>query len=71
MTAQLMTSRHILEVFVHERESPDPVELLHICTERCRKHALNAHALLFEPEQLAAGSGQGLRHGGPNVGPLS
>jgi riboflavin synthase len=39
MQAQLMTSTHILEVFVHEGEEEDPARLAAVCIDRARKHA--------------------------------
>jgi riboflavin synthase len=70
MAARLMTSRHILEVFVHEFEEDDPEQLIAICEDRARKHALNAYWLLYEPEQLSARAGRGVRQGYPDAGPV-
>lgn len=70
MAAQLMTNTHILQVFVHEREKVDPLELAHLCEERCRKHALNAVDLVVDPQRLAARAGRGIRQGDEDVGPL-
>ena len=42
MLAQLLTSTHILEVFVHESEEVDPEALAEVCINRARKHARNA-----------------------------
>ena len=53
MQAQLMTSTHILEVFVHEGEEEDPARLAAVCVDRARKHARNAYWMLYEPEQLS------------------
>ena len=69
MAAQLATSTHILEVFVHEQEGlGDEARLLAICQDRCAKHALNAYDMLFEPESLIARAGAGVRQGAPDVG---
>jgi riboflavin synthase len=69
--AQLMTSVPILEVFVHEVESGgDDARLLAICQDRCSKHALNAHDMLFDPASLVARAGQGVRQGAPDAGPI-
>lgn len=70
MAAQLMTSTHIIEVFVHENEADDPEVLLSVCRDRARKHARNAYWLLYEPEELIRRAGQGVRQGFPDAGPL-
>lgn len=70
MLAQLATSTHILEVFVHEAEADDPGELLSICEDRARKHARNAYWMLYEPDQLARRAGQGVRQGHADAGPI-
>jgi riboflavin synthase len=71
MQAQLMTSTHILEVFVHELEEEDPVKLAEVCVNRSRKHARNAYWMLYEPEQLVRQAGQGVRQGYEDAGPLA
>jgi riboflavin synthase len=71
MLAQLMTSTHILEVFVHENEEEDPEALIPICEDRARKHALNAYWMLYEPEQLQRRAGQGVRQGYEDAGPIT
>jgi len=70
IAAQLMTSTHILEVFVHENEEDDPERLVAVCEDRARKHARNAYWLLYEPEQLTARAGQGVRQGYADAGPV-
>jgi riboflavin synthase len=70
MNAQLMTSTPILEVFVHEDEEDDPVRLAEVCRDRARNHARNAYWMLYEPEQLVARAGQGIRQGYADAGPL-
>ena len=70
MQAQLMTSTHILEVFVHENEEEDPVKLAAVCVNRARKHARNAYWMLYEPEQLTRNAGRGVRQGYEDAGPL-
>ncbi len=70
MQAQLMTSTHILEVFVHEGEEEDPARLAAVCVDRARKHARNAYWMLYEPGQLARRSGQGVRQGYEDAGPI-
>jgi riboflavin synthase len=70
MLAQLLTSTPILEVFVHEDEADDPAVLAKVFKERSRKHARNAYWMLYEPEQLVARAGQGVRQGFDDAGPL-
>ncbi len=70
MLAQLMTSTPILEVFVHEDEADDPNVLAGVFKERSRKHARNAYWMLYEPEQLEARAGRGIRQGFDDAGPL-
>ena len=71
MQAQLLTSTPILEVFVHEDETDDPAVLATLFENRTRDHARNAYWLLFEPDQLVARAGQGVRQGFGDAGPLS
>ena len=70
MQAQLMTSTHILEVFVHENEEEDPAALAKVCIDRSLKHARNAYWMLYEPERLVRRAGQGVRQGYGDAGPL-
>lgn len=67
---QLMTSRHVLEVFVHEDEANDPRTLAWLADQRSREHARNAYDLLFRPEVLTKNAGKGLRQGYEDAGPL-
>ena len=71
MSAQLMTSTPILEVFVHEDESDDPAVLAEVFENRSRKHARNAYWMLFAPEELTRRAGTGERQGFDNAGPLT
>jgi riboflavin synthase len=71
MMAQLLTSTHILEVFVHENEEDDPEKLVPVCEDRARKHARNAYWMLYEPEQLTRRAGQGIRQGYADAGPIT
>jgi riboflavin synthase len=68
--AQLMTNKHILEVFVHEDEAKTDKELAEIAENRARKHAINAINLLFHPERLEKFAGKGMREGRADVGPI-
>lgn len=68
--AQLMTNRHVIEVFVHEDEAPDAKTLDRLAKQRAREHARNAYDLLFHPERLTKNAGRGLRQGYEDAGPL-
>ena len=70
MLAQLLTSTHVLEVFVHENEEEDPARLAAVCVDRARKHARNAYWMLYEPDQLTRRAGQGVRQGYGDAGPI-
>ena len=47
---QLMTNRHIIEVFVHEDEAKDDAELAWLAERRTREHAENAVNSPFTPK---------------------
>ena len=68
---QLLTNKHILEVFVHMDESPNDKELVEIIKNRTRKHALNALALLKGRTALTPFAGTGRRQGKEDVGPFA
>ena len=68
--AQLMTNRHILEVFVHASEAKKEKELYEIAKNRTEKHALNALALLKSKTELTKYSGMGRRQGKQDEGPI-
>ncbi|MCL4438831.1 MAG: riboflavin synthase [Candidatus Thermoplasmatota archaeon] len=70
MQAQLMTGRHILEVFVHEEEAESPGELAWLMDRRAREHAINAYYLVFDRAKLTEKAGKGLRQGYADVGPV-
>ena len=55
MTAQLMTNTPILEVFVHEDESDDPVELAMVFRNRSRDHARNVYLSSTSPRRSPPG----------------
>lgn len=65
---QLMTSKHIIEVFVHEDEAENPKVLKKVASNRAREHAVNAYDLLFRPERLNKMAGTGQRQGFADVG---
>ena len=68
--AQLMTNTHILEVFVHEDEEEDPVELKKLADNRAREHALNLIKMMFHPKKMIKEAGTGQREGKEDAGPL-
>ncbi len=68
--SQLMTNKHILEVFVHEDEAETEKELAGLCERRAREHAQNLINLLFHPERLEKQAGTGKREGFEDKGPL-
>ncbi|MCL2148447.1 MAG: riboflavin synthase [Methanomassiliicoccaceae archaeon] len=68
--AQLMTNRHIIEVFVHADEAPDDGGLAALAEGRAREHAVNAYDLLFRPDRLRRDAGTGQRQGFPDEGPI-
>lgn len=67
---QLLTNKHIIEVFVHEDEAEDEKELRWLAERRTREHALNVINLLFKPENLTRQAGKGLREGFEDVGSI-
>ncbi|MCA1818750.1 MAG: riboflavin synthase [Thermoplasmatota archaeon] len=67
--AQLMTSTHILEAFVHMDEAASDAELVKVCENRVAEHAVNAFWILERPEELAKRAGTGQRQGFQDVGP--
>lgn len=68
--AELMTSTHILKVFVHEREAKDPGKLLVLAEDRVRKHTHNALLLLHGRTALTRHAGLGKRQGNIDAGKL-
>lgn len=69
ISAQLLTSTHIIEVFVHEDEAEDDKELAWLADRRAREHAQNVIKLLFKPQDLEREAGQGKREGFEDAGP--
>ncbi|MCP8317681.1 MAG: riboflavin synthase [archaeon] len=70
VTVQIMTSKHVIEVFVHEDEAKNDNELYKIAKDRAEKHAHNLLKLLFKPEELMKDAGMGKRQGLPDAGPI-
>ena len=69
-TAQLMTDKHILEVFVYMDEAKKEKEIYDIAKNRVEKHALNALALLKGKTELTKYAGMGKRQGKADEGPI-
>ncbi|MDI6708379.1 MAG: riboflavin synthase [Candidatus Thermoplasmatota archaeon] len=70
LQVQLLTNKHVIEVFVYEWEAENEKELAKLADRRAREHALNAYKLLFKSEKLTKYAGKGLRQGYKDVGPL-
>ena len=70
MQVQLLTKKHVIEVFVHEDEGENETDLANLMHARARDHARNVIDLLFHPEKLTKRAGQGIRQGRENAGPV-
>ena len=70
IAAQLMTNKHIIEVFVHEGEAANEKELAFLLEHRSRDHARNAYNMIFKPETMIAQAGTGKRQGYADAGSL-
>jgi riboflavin synthase len=70
ITAQILTSTHIIEVFVHEDEAEDEKELAWLADRRAREHAHNVIKMLFKPQELEREAGQGKREGFEDAGSI-
>jgi riboflavin synthase len=68
--AQLMTNKHIIEVFVHEDEASDERTLAWLAERRTVEHAQNVLRLLLYPEKLMRMAGTGQRQGYEDAGPI-
>ena len=68
---QILTNKHIIEVFVHMDEAKEDKELLELADNRAREHAVNAYDLLFRPERLTKQAGTGQRQGFADEGPAN
>ncbi|MBU0586527.1 riboflavin synthase [Candidatus Micrarchaeota archaeon] len=68
MQAKILTGRHIIEVFVHEKEGWSEKEFYSICDNRTRKHAVNALLLISNPNELTKLAGKGIRQGKEDEG---
>ncbi len=68
--AQLLSSKHIIEVFVHTDEAKNEKELKWLAERRTREHALNVIDMLFHPDKLRKMAGTGQRQGFDDEGPV-
>jgi riboflavin synthase len=66
--AQLLTGKHIIEVFVHEDEGRNEADLREVAKNRAIKHARNAVELVLKPESLKARAATGGRQGRADAG---
>ena len=70
IAAQLLTSTHIIEVFVYEDEIEGEKELAGLADRRAREHARNVIKMLFKPQEMEREAGMGKREGFEDAGPL-
>ena len=63
ITAQLMTNKHIIEVFVHLDEATTDRELIDVTKNRIKGHVENTLAILYNPNKLIERAGYGKRQG--------
>ena len=68
---QLLTNKHIIEVFIYLDEGKDKKELLEIVKNRTYDHTVNAIALLKGKEKLSKKAGHGVRQGKGSVGGIN
>ncbi|HIJ11016.1 TPA: riboflavin synthase, partial [Candidatus Woesearchaeota archaeon] len=69
INAELMTNKHILKIFLHEKEAVDDEQKQkEICIDRVRKHTLNALALVKGKTALLENAGIGKRQGYDDAG---
>jgi len=71
ITAQLLTSKHIIDVTVHEDEVEDEEKLRDLAIDRAKKHAINLVKLVRDGKNsLTPYAGKGLRQGYEHAGPI-
>jgi riboflavin synthase len=70
IATQLLTSKHIIEVFVYEDEVEKEGELAWLADRRTREHAQNVIKMLFKPDEMEREAGMGKREGFEDVGPV-
>ena len=67
---QLLTNKHIIEVFIYLDEGKDERELLEIVKNRTYDHTVNAISLLKGKNTLFKKAGKGIRQGKERVGEI-
>ena len=67
---QVLTNKHIIEVFIYLDEGKDEKELLEIVKNRTYDHTMNAISLLKGKNTVSKKAGQGIRQGKENIGAL-
>lgn len=68
---QILTSKHVIDVTVHEDEADDEEKLKEIAIDRATKHAKNLVKLVKEGKNaLTKYAGKGLRQGYNNAGEI-
>ncbi|MFH2028314.1 MAG: riboflavin synthase [Nanoarchaeota archaeon] len=65
---QILTNKHIVEVFVHLDEGKDEKDLFEVVKNRTYDHTMNTIALLKGKGSLSRFAGQGIRQGKESVG---
>ncbi|EWG07709.1 MAG: riboflavin synthase [Candidatus Aramenus sulfurataquae] len=71
ITVQILTSKHVIDVTVHEDESEDLEKLKEIAIDRATKHARNLVKLVRDGKNsLTPLAGKGLRQGYKDAGPI-
>lgn len=70
INVQLLTNKHILEVFVHLDEGKNEKELIKITENRVYDHTMNAIALLKGKKSLSKNAGKGIRQGHEDAGQI-
>jgi len=68
---QILTNKHIIEVFVHMDEAKNDKELRELAEARAREHAINTYDLLFRPDRLIKQAGTGQRQGFQDAGGIN
>jgi len=67
---QLLTNKHIIEVFIHLDEGSNEKELNQITKNRTYDHTMNAINLLKGKNTLQNLAGKGIRQGKENIGSI-
>ncbi len=71
ITVQLLTSKHVIDVTIHEDESEDLEKLKEIAIDRATKHARNLVKLVRDGKNaLTPLAGKGLRQGYKDAGAI-